>query len=45
MDRKPNQMHENLILTKIKQPYHTVLTFSYIAIKNTNMPYDCPAGS
>ena len=37
MDKKPNEIHENLPPTKIKQPYCTVL--------NTNIPYKWPAGS
>ena len=28
MDKKPNKIHENLISTKIKQPYRTVLTLT-----------------
>ena len=34
MDKKPNEIQENLILM---QPCHTVL--------NTNIPYNWPAGS
>ena len=32
MDKKPNKIHENMIPTKIKQTYHTLLI--HIAITN-----------
>ena len=43
MDKRPNEIHENLIPTKIKQPYYT-LPFIYIMIRNTNIPYNWPPG-
>ena len=43
MDKKPNEIHENLSPTKIKKLYRTVLTL--INNKNINIPYNWPIGS
>ena len=45
MDKKPKKIHENLIPTKIKQPYSTVLIHIRITIRNTNISYNWPASS
>ena len=44
MDKTPNEIHENLIPLKIKQPYHTDLIHIIITIRNTNIPYSWPVG-
>ena len=40
MDKKPNEIHENLIPMKIKQS-----GFTLILQQKTNIPYNWPAGS
>ena len=44
MDEKPNKIHKNLIPTKTKQPYCTVLIHVRITIRITSIPYNWPAG-
>ena len=44
MYKKPNEIHQYLIPIKIKQPiqqqpYHTLLIYNCIAIRNKNIPY------